>query len=91
MGHQGGPQGCPQGGPQGGRQGVPKGAPKGAPQWGSQGAPKGSPRGSKGAPHVHVLAESLNFAEPQEVPMPDSESTHKMLQNGGVGVSIGAR
>ena len=30
-------------------------------------------------------------AEPAEVSMPDSESTHKMLQNGGVGVSIGAR
>jgi hypothetical protein len=41
--------------------------------------------------HMHILAESLNFAEPEEVSMPDSESTHKMLQNGGVDVSIGAR
>ena len=41
--------------------------------------------------HMHILAESLNFAEPEEVSMPDSESTHKVLQNGGVDVSIGAR
>ena len=44
-----------------------------------------------GYTHVHILAESLNFAEPEEVSMPDSESTHNMLQNGGVDVSIGAR
>ncbi len=41
--------------------------------------------------HVHVLAENFNFAEPEEVSMPDSETTHKMLQNGGVDVSIGVR
>jgi hypothetical protein len=40
---------------------------------------------------VHSLAENLNVAEPEEVSMPDSESTQKMLQNGGVDVSIGAR
>jgi hypothetical protein len=40
---------------------------------------------------VHILAESLSVAEPEEVSMPGSESTHKMLQNGGVDVSVGAR
>jgi hypothetical protein len=79
-------QGGPQGGP--GPPRAPKGPPKGAPKGATKGVPK---RARKGAPHVHVFAESLNFAEPQEVPMPDSESTHTMRQNGGVDVSIGAR
>ena len=41
--------------------------------------------------HVHILADTLKFAEPTEVSMPDSESTHKLRQNGGVDVSTGAR
>ena len=40
---------------------------------------------------MHILTEDLSFAEPEEASMPDSESTHNMLQNGGVDVSIGAR
>jgi hypothetical protein len=40
---------------------------------------------------VKIWTKGRNSAEPEEALMPDSESTHKMLQNGGIDVSIGAR
>ncbi len=40
---------------------------------------------------VKIWPKGRNSAKLSEVSMPDSESTHKMLQNGGVDVSSGAR